>query len=160
MDSDHWIRMLKIFDSFTNTKSVEFVSIFSNLMLHKCSNLPLDSEYREVYLFLAKLLKGELPNIQNLKPKSTSILLALIQEIQLLVDSIEAKDVERIFAKNDQVNLEKSSHEEIPEERREKLMKTLMTMFKFQKISHFLNPLKIPHEVNRELMGYFLKKVA
>nr|XP_046915135.1 uncharacterized protein LOC124495749 [Dermatophagoides farinae] len=106
-----------------------------------------DNEYAHVYRFIAQLLRGQLADLSELNEKSMNIMLTLIREMQLLVNSFDSNRL--LVSESD----EQQQQENVKEKQ---TLETLKSMFKFQRISEFMNPLNISAETNDRLLQLLL----
>lgn len=110
-----------------------------------------DNEYAHVYRFIAQLLRGQLADLSELNEKSMNIMLTLIREMQLLVNSFDSNRL--LVSESD----EQQQQENVKEKQ---TLETLKSMFKFQRISEFMNPLNISAETNDRLLQLLLDAEA
>lgn len=104
-----------------------------------------DNEYCQVYKFIAQLLQGQLSDLSGLNEKSMNIMLTLISDMHSLINSIKSEEL-----------LESGSESEKKHENEKQTLETLRSMFKFQRISEFMNPLNISTEMNDQLLRLLL----
>ncbi|KAH9526455.1 hypothetical protein DERF_000544 [Dermatophagoides farinae] len=125
-----------------------FNTTFADIMMMKAKSFDdNDNEYAHVYRFIAQLLRGQLADLSELNEKSMNIMLTLIREMQLLVNSFDSNRL--LVSESD----EQQQQENVKEKQ---TLETLKSMFKFQRISEFMNPLNISAETNDRLLQLLL----
>lgn len=123
-----------------------FNTAFADIMMIKAESFHnSDNEYCQVYKFIAQLLQGQLSDLSGLNEKSMNIMLTLISDMHSLINSIKSEEL-----------LESGSESEEKHENEKQTLETLRSMFKFQRISEFMNPLNISTEMNDQLLRLLL----
>lgn len=163
----NWIT--KLLALLKNPKIELFLSTFHDLLLTKCKNYSEENSYHQVYLFLAKLFKGEFSDLDMLNQKSINILLILIQDLQSKIDAIDYRQFENCLTstkiqnsdvtemeKDDKLGKASSSVSESTESK--ELVCKLGELYKFQKLTDFLNPLKISKEASQKLLEQLISE--
>lgn len=144
----HYDRISNLLNLKQHYKCEFFNTTFADIMMMKAKSFDdNDNEYAHVYRFIAQLLRGQLADLSELNEKSMNIMLTLIREMQLLVNSFDSNRL--LVSESD----EQQQQENVKEKQ---TLETLKSMFKFQRISEFMNPLNISAETNDRLLQLLL----
>lgn len=124
----------------------------SDVLTKKGHSLPSDDPYREVYEFLATVLKGELPKEQA-SLHTTMVVLLLMQDLNRTVQSTSPEELLACLVEGDTPTNEAPDADA---ELYEQVKKRLMSLFKFQRINQFVNPLQMTSSANDSVHGSLL----
>ena len=117
----------------------------ANVVAKKANNLQPNDPYREVYQFLAAVLKGEFPKEASLH--TTMVVLLLMQDLSRITQSVKGEDLYACLTAEDGLQ-PGDSESEADTETREELKKRLMSLFKFKRVNEFINPLGLASAAN------------
>lgn len=114
-------------------------------MVKKAESLEPNDQYREVYLFLSKILSGEFPDIENTSDHTIMVILLLLQDLNKLIKSTDC-DLHGCLT-----GIGPGDTGEHNNQTRQDLRKRLISLFKFHRINQFINPLQISSSVNEKV---------
>lgn len=132
-------------------KNEYYKSLFSDLMIEKSKTLPADSEYRDVYEILAKLLKGESFNLEKINNQTLTILMILIEDLNKITCEIASED---FFEENNVNNPTSTSNND---NINNNLLAELRTLFRIRKIEEMTNPISISTHTNETIFNKIFK---
>lgn len=113
----------------------------SEIMEKKASSLENDDPYRQVYQFLSTVLRGEFP--ENASPHTTMVVLLLIEDMNRLIQDVKPDQLQACLtvAPGDRENSQED----------EELKQRLLSLFKFQRINEFINPLGVSSKASERV---------
>lgn len=116
-------------------------------MEKKASTLEDDDPYRNVYQFLGTVLRGEIP--ENASPHTTMVVLLLMEDMNRLIQDVKPDQLQACLttAPGDADNSQED----------EELKQKLLSLFKFQRINEFINPLGVSSKASEKVHEHIFK---
>ena len=145
------IRIENILNLKLHYKHESFHNLLAGIMTKKAESLEPNNQYREVYLFLSKILTAEFPEIETASDHTIMVILLLLQDLNKLIKAAIDSGAHSCLKSID------STETNINDNNNIELVKRLKTLFKFHHINDFLNPLKIPNSVNEKVYKNIFK---
>lgn len=124
--------------------------VMSEVMERKVATLESDNPYREVYQFLASLLGGKIP--EKASPQAAMVILLLMDDMNRLVRDVKP---DQLLACLRAAQGEEASENNTQDE---ELKRRLLSSFKFQRISEFMNPLEVSSKATERVHECIFKQ--